>query len=113
LVLEKFNRNSVALEIVGSVGPQRRSSTYWSKVAPWNCQSLRSVPMFDQRYESYLKTPGAGPSMLVVLQVLWSPTKQRVVGYQGGEICRRRHPLNPELSSIGHQGESEPGEYKD
>jgi hypothetical protein len=44
--------------------------------------------MFEQRYEGYLETPGAGPSMLVVLQVLWGPQKQREIGYHGGEVCK-------------------------
>jgi hypothetical protein len=76
---------------------------------PGIASPLDLLPMFDQRCEGNLKTPGEGPSMLVVLQVLWGPQKQRAVGCQGGEVCRRRHPLNLELSSIGHQGESEPG----
>jgi hypothetical protein len=70
------------------------------------------MPVSGQKYEGYPETPGAEPSKLVVLLVWWDPQKQKVVGCQDREVCRR-HPLNLELSSIGHQGESEPGKYKD
>jgi hypothetical protein len=98
----------VALEIVGSVGPQRRkSSMYCSKVTPGSASLLNLMPVSGQKYEGHPETPGAGPSKLIFLSVCWHPQKQRVVGCQGGQVYRRRHPLNLKLSSIGHQGEYE------
>jgi hypothetical protein len=82
---------------------------YWSKVTPL----LNLVPVSSQKCEDYPKTPGAGLFKLVVLLVWWDPQKQKAVGCQGGEVCRRRHPLNPQHSSIGLQGETEPRENKD
>jgi hypothetical protein len=112
--VKKFNRDSVALEIVVQLDHRRENHLHIGiRWFPGIANPLDLVVMFDQRCLGCLETPGAGPSMLVVLQVLWGPQKQRAVGCQGGEVCRRRHPLNLELSSIGHQGESEPGENKD
>jgi hypothetical protein len=89
---------------VGSVGPQEDHLHIGVRGGPGIASPLDLLPMFDQTCEGYLKTTGTVLSMLVVLKVLWGSQKQRAVGYQGGDICRRRHLLNVELSSIGHRG---------
>jgi hypothetical protein len=67
------------------------------------------MPESDKKCEGCPETPEAGPSKLVVLLVWCYPQNQRAVGCQGGEVCRRRHL---EQSSVGYQGQYEPGEYK-
>jgi hypothetical protein len=70
---------------------------YCSKVTPGSASLLNLMPVSGQKYEGYPEIPGAGLSKLVILLVWWDPQKQRAVGCLGGEVCRRRNPLN-----LGH-----------